>query len=446
MNDGNASAKQPVLSLESPGDETAIGEKVEDISVCGKGVMERMLSRKNMFSALKRVRKNGGSPGVDGVTVEELSEQLRRQWPRIKEEIQAGKYKPQPILRVEIPKEGGGKRLLGIPTVIDRLIQQALMQVLQSDWDKTFSNYSYGFRPGRSAHQAVAQAQTYINSDYKWVVDIDLEKFFDTVNHDVMMVRVKRWVSDRAILKLIHRFLAASVSVEGNLEKRRAGCPQGGPLSPLLANLLLDDLDKELERRGHHFVRYADDCNIYMRSQRAGERLMVSITKFLSKKLKLKVNESKSAVDRPWNRKFLGFTVTSREKEKRRKVSEPAIKKLKRNVRAITRRTRGRNIQTIINELSKYLLGWRAYFGFAQVKSPIIDLDKWIRRRLRCYLLKQWGRRGYRELRRRGVTVKLSWYTFKSAHGPWRLSKSPALSYALPGRYFTSLGLVSLAN
>lgn len=330
--------------------------------------------------------------------------------------------------------------------VLDRFIEQALMQVLQAAWDPTFSEWSYGFRPGRSAHQAVTQAQTYIREGYAWVADLDLENFFDRVNHDVLLSRVRARVQDRRVVRLIHRFLKAGVfTLEGVVEPTVEGTPQGSPLSPLLANLLLDDLDRELEQRGHRFVRYADDGNIYVKSRRAGERVMASVTRFLECKLRLKVNEAKSAVDRPSNRKFLGFTFT-RGRVPRRKVSEKAVLAFKAKVRELTGRTRGRTMGQIVRELRIYIRGWKNYFGFAEVTSPLLDLDKWIRRRLRSYHWKQWGRRGYRELRKRGISRDLAWNTAKSAHGPWRLSQSPALAIALPTRYFAGLGLPSLGE
>jgi RNA-directed DNA polymerase len=292
----------------------------------------------------------------------------------------------------------------------------------------------------------VAQAQAYIRRGHTWVVDVDLEKFFDRVNHDVLMSRVRARVKDRRVVRLIHRFLKAGVlTLEGIVEPTGEGTPQGSPLSPLLANLMLDDLDKELEKRGHRFVRYADDGNIYVRSRQAGERVMASVTRFLERRLRLKVNEAKSAVDRPWNRKFLGFTFT-RTRPNRRKVSEKALKAFRAKVREVTNRTRGRTIRQIVAELRRTILGWRAYFKFTEVPSPLRDLDKWIRRRLRSYHWKQWGRRGYRELRKRGVSRDLAWNTAKSAQGPWRLSQSPALVIALPARYFAALGLPNLVE
>jgi len=421
-------------------DEPGMGVNKEDTPVTS--LMARVLERDNLRRALKQVIHNKGAPGVDGMTVEQLPGHLKHHWPTLKDQLQHGTYYPQPVKRITIPKPTGGKRHLGVPTVIDRFIQQALLQVLQQDWDETFSESSFGFRPKRSAHQAIRQAQHYVRDGYCWTVDIDLEKFFDSVNHDILMQRITQRIEDRTILILIHRILKADISINGHREPNRAGTPQGGPLSPLLANLLLDELDKTLEARGHRFARYADDVNIYVKSQRAGQRVLVNLKRYLCTRLKLKINDAKSAVDRPWRRTFLGFTMSP--KDKRLKVSQKAITAFKQKVRRISRRTRGRTIYTIIAELRKYIQGWKAYFQLAEVTSPLRDIDKWIRRRLRSYHWKQWGRRGYRELRKRGVDVKLAWNTCKSAHGPWRLSQSPALYYALPNKYFAGLGLPSV--
>ncbi len=443
---GIAPDRQLPLSPESPVGETVTGTRGEDAPVEGTDLMERVLGRENLLRALRQVRRNRGAPGIDGMTVDGLVSHVKAHWPTIRDSLLEGTYKPQPVRRVEIAKSGGGTRNLGVPIVLDRFVEQALLQVLQAEWDPTFSESSFGFRPARSAHQAVEQAQTYIRAGYGWVVDLDLERFFDQVNHDVLLSRVRARVHDRRVTRLIHRFLTAGVlSLEGAVEPTVEGTPQGSPLSPLLANLLLDDLDKELERRGHRFVRYADDGNIYVQSRRAGERVKASVTRFLERRLKLKVNEAKSAVDRPSNRKFLGFTFT-RGRTPRRKVSEKSVLTFKATVKALTSRTRGRTMHQILKELRSFILGWRGYYGFAEVTSPLLDLDKWIRRRLRCYHWKQWGRRGYRELRKRGVSRELAWNTAKSAHGPWRLSQSPALGIALPARYFAGLGLPSLVK
>jgi len=443
-----ASVRQLTLPLGRPvhGGETATGARREDAPVEGRDLLARVLDPENLQRALRQVRRNKGAPGIDGMSVDQLVRHLKTHWPTIRASLVDGTYTPQPVRRVAIPKPGGGTRNLGVPVVLDRFVEQALLQVLQADWDPTFSAGSYGFRPKRSAHQAVAQAQAYIRQGHTWVVDLDLEKFFDRVNHDVLMHRVRERVTDRRVVTLIHRFLKAGVfTLEGMVEPTGEGTPQGGPLSPLLANLLLDDLDRELEKRGHRFVRYADDGNIYVRSRQAGERVMASVTRFLQRRLRLQVNEAKSAVDRPWNRRFLGFTFT-RTRPNRRKVSEKALKTFQAKVREVTSRTRGRTTRQIVAELRCTILGWRAYFGFTEVPSPLRDLDKWIRRRLRSYHWKQWGRRGYRELRKRGVSRDLAWNTCKSAHGPWRLSQSPALVIALPWRYFAALGLPSLVE
>jgi RNA-directed DNA polymerase len=418
------------------------GDAVAESPSGEEQVMEWVVEKDNLIRALKQVMRNGGSPGIDGMTVEGLGPYLKDHWPRLKVALLEGSYAPQPVKRVEIPKPGGGVRKLGIPTVVDRFIQQAILQVLQPEWDQGFSEFSFGFRPGRSAQQAIGRAQKYLKEGYTWVVDLDLEKFFDRVNHDKLMSEVAKKVKDRRVLQVIRRFLEAGVLEHDALHETAEGTPQGGPLSPLLANLLLDGLDRELEKRGHRFVRYADDCNVYVRSKRAGCRVMRSVSEYLSERLRLKVNEAKSAVARPWQRKFLGFSFT--RFDLRRRISGEAIKRFKVRVREITNRTRGRGIAGIAVELGQYSKGWKAYFGFAEALSPLKELDSWVRRRLRCYLWKQWSRRGYRELRKRGVSRDLAWNTAKSAHGPWRLSRSPGLAFALPASYFASLGVPAL--
>jgi RNA-directed DNA polymerase len=408
--------------------------------------MEAVLERENLKKALAQVKRNKGAAGVGGMTVGDLPAYLKEHWLTIRAQLLDGTYKPQPVRRVEIPKASGGLRPLGIPTVLDRLIQQAVMQVLQADWDGTFSEASFGFRPGRSAHQAVERAQAYIASGHAVVVDIDLEKFFDQVNHDILMGLVAKRVTDKRLLKLIRGFLNAGVMEGGLVSATKEGTPQGGPLSPLLSNLMLDVLDKELEKRGHRFVRYADDCNIYVRSQKAGERVMAGIERFLEKCLKLKVNKAKSAVAKPSVRKFLGFSYTS-GRQPRRRLAPQAIARFKARVRELTRRTCGCSLAQIVKELSVYLIGWRGYFGFCQTPSVLRKLDEWLRRRLRATAWKQWkhGRARFAELRRRGVGRDLAAQTAGSPHGPWRLSNSPALSLSLPNAYFRSLGLTSIA-
>jgi RNA-directed DNA polymerase len=441
---GSASDNRSVPAAVEPRDESAAGKREVPESIPKSALLDQVLERTNLQRALKQVRQNKGAPGIDGMSVDELPGYLRDHWLEIRAQLEAGHYCPQPVRRVEIPKDNGnGVRLLGVPTVLDRFLQQAIAQVVSAQWEPHFHPKSYGFRPQRSAHEAVRQLQADIRDGYRWVVDLDLEAFFDRVNHDRLMIRLKQHVPDTALLRLINRFLKAGFQVGGHVEATTMGVPQGGPLSPVLSNVVLDELDWELERRGHRFARYADDCNIVVRSERAGKRVMASVTRFIEESLRLTVNARKSAVDRPWKRKFLGFTV-SRNGAKL-KVAEKAIDKLKDRVRELTRRTRGHRLDDIVAELRETLLGWKAYFGISEVLSPLRDIDKWIRRKLRCYTWKQWGRAGYRELRRRGVSVREAWNTSKSAHGPWRLSKTPALTLALPARYFSSLGLPSLA-
>jgi len=423
----------------------AAGAGLERPAVAGPS-MEAVVERENLRKALAQVRRNKGAAGIDGMSVDALSAHLKEHWPTIRVQLLEGTYKPQPVRRVEIPKASGGTRPLGIPTVLDRFIQQAVMQVLQAGWDGTFSETSFGFRPGRSAHQAVEQAQAYIASGHGFVVDIDLEKFFDRVNHDILMGLVARRVADKRLLKLIRGFLTAGAMEGGLVSSTEEGMPQGGPLSPLLSNLMLDVLDKELEKRGHRFVRYADDCNIYVRSQKAGERVMAGIERFLAKRLKLKVNKAKSAVAKPSVRKFLGFSFTG-GKEPRRRIAPQALARFKARVRGLTRRTCGRSLVQIAKELSRYLIGWRGYFGFCQTPSVLRTLDGWLRRRLRAIAWKQWKRGGTRfaELRRRGVGRDLAAQTASSPHGPWRLANSPALTIAMPIAFFRALGLASVA-
>ncbi len=431
----------------SEGSELPVAKRDAESPTHTASLMEEVCQRDNLWKALKRVQANKGAPGVDGMTVRQLPKYLKRHWPKIREQLLAGTYRPQPVKRVEIPKPDGGVRKLGIPTALDRFIQQAVLQVLQERWDRTFSEQSYGFRPGRSAHQAVAQAQAHIAEGYGYTVDIDLEKFFDRVNHDMLMGRLAKRVEDKCMLKLIRAFLNAGIMENGLVSPSEEGTPQGGPLSPLLSNLMLDDLDKELERRGLRFVRYADDCNIYVRSRRAGERVMQSITRFITDKLRLKVNESKSAVARPTERKFLGFSFTSGKQPKRR-IAPKSLLRFKKRIRELTKRNRGVSLDQMVADLRRYLTGWRGYFGFCQTPSVFPTLDSWIRRRLRCFQWKQWksGRTRFAELRTRGVGKDLAAQTAGSSRGLWHVSRSPALSIALPGAYFDSLGLPRLSE
>jgi RNA-directed DNA polymerase len=409
-------------------------------------LMEEVVEGENLRRAWKRVKANQGSPGVDGMTVFALKDYLNEHWPAIREQLLSGTYEPKPVRRVEIAKPDGGVRKLGIPTVLDRFIQQAVMQVLQRRWDRTFSDHSYGFRPGRSAQQAVAQAQQYIAEGHGWCVDLDLEKFFDRVNHDKLMGQIAKRVEDKRLLKLIRAFLNAGVMEGGLVSPSVEGTPQGGPLSPLLSNLVLDELDRELERRGHGFARYADDCNIYVRSERAGQRVMESITNFITTELKLKVNSEKSAVGKPQARKFLGFSFTGGTKPKRR-IAPKARQRFKDKVREITRGKKGQSMQQRIEVLTQYLRGWRGYFGFCETPSVLEDLDSWVRRRLRCAYWIGWktGRRRFDALLRLGVSRELAANTAGSNRGPWYLSKSIALSQALSNAFFDSLGLPRLA-
>jgi RNA-directed DNA polymerase len=428
------------------GTETLAAKRGTESLAIEEQMIEEVCERENCKQALKRVKANKGSPGVDGMTVQELPEYLKQHWPAIREQLQSGTYKPQPVKRVEIPKPDGGVRKLGIPTVLDRFIQQAVMQVLQRKWDRTFSEHSYGFRPERSAHQAVAKAQQYIAEGYRFVVDLDLEKFFDRVNQDRLMAKLAEKIRDKRMLKLIRAFLTAGVMENGLVSKERdEGTPQGGPLSPLLSNIVLDELDQELEQRGLRFARYADDCNIYVRSRRAGERVMESVTRFLSKRLKLTVNQQKSAVARPWERKFLGFSFTNRRQPKRR-IAPKAVDRFKERIRELTYRTRGVSIERMAGDLTQYLRGWLGYFGKCETPSTLLRLEEWTRRRLRSAIWKQWKRGTVRfaELRKRGVGKDLAAQTAGSAHGPWRLANSPALSIALPNAYFASLGIPRL--
>jgi RNA-directed DNA polymerase len=442
-------AREPIERGEAPiagghGAEPVVAMAEPESPAATMHLMEKVCERENLERAWQRVRGNKGAPGVDGMTIDDAKSYLREHWPDIRSQLLAGAYRPQPVKRVEIPKPDGGVRKLGVPCVVDRLIQQALLQVLQKRWDPTFSEHSYGFRPGRSAHQAVAQAQRYVAEGYSVVVDLDLEKFFDRVNHDGLMARVAARIADKRVLKLIRAFLNAGVMEDGLVRPVDEGTPQGGPLSPLLSNLVLDDLDKELARRGLRFCRYADDCNIYVRSRRAGERVMASVSRFLTLRLKLKVNETKSAVARPEERKFLGFSISNDGSERR--IAPKALDKFKARIRDMTCRTRGKSLPQVVDELKPYLIGWRSYFDFCQTPRVLTNLEAWTRRRLRMYLWRQWqnGHNRFKELRRRGVPKFLAAVAAGSPTGFWRMSGHPAVQMALRNHAFDALGLPRL--
>lgn len=413
----------------------------------GARLMEETVSRGNMMAAFRRVVSNKGAPGVDGMTVDQLEGYLKEHWPRIREELLDGTYMPQPVLKVEIPKPSGGRRTLGIPTVVDRLIQQALHQQLTPLFEPHFSESSYGYRPGRSAHQAVQAARRHVAEGRRWVIDMDLEKFFDRVNHDIMMSRLARKIEDKRVLRLIRRYLQAGLMEGGLISPRIEGTPQGGPLSPLLSNILLDELDKELERRGHAFCRYADDCNIYVMTQRSGERVFASVEQFLKERLRLTVNRAKSAVDRPWNRVFLSYSMTNHWKP-RLKVGRTPVQRLMKKVRKITKKGRGRNIKKVIEELTPKLRGWVVYFRDAEVKETFKELDGWIRRKLRCIMWRQWKRPSTRakKLMGRGLTEERAYKSAYNGRGPWWNSGASHMNQAFQTAYFTELGLLSLVD
>jgi len=408
--------------------------------------MEAALRRENVLAAYKRVVGNGGAPGVDGMRVEDLWEYCGGHWPRIRSDLLNGRYVPQAVRKVEIPKpDGQGVRMLGIPCGLDRMIQQALLQVLEPIFDPTFSEWSFGYRPGRSAHQAVEQMRQYVGSGRRWVVDIDLERFFDRVNHDVLMARVARRVKDKQVLRLIRRFLQAGMMEGGVSSPRLEGTPQGGPLSPLLSNVLLDELDRELEKRGHRFVRYADDCNVYVQSEKAGERVLASLERFLAKRLRLRINHEKSAVGRPWQRSFLGYSVTS-EYKPRLRIAPKSIKRLKGKVRKILRRGLGRALSSTYRALDRLIRGWVGYYRLAQTPSVLKALDVWLRRRMRCLMWRQWKGVGnrVRKIRARGVNPFREGLAAWRNRGPWAQAESIAMRVALPAPYLAQQGLASL--
>jgi group II intron reverse transcriptase/maturase len=409
-------------------------------------LMEAVVDRNNMQQALRRVMRNRGSAGVDGLSVEELPDWLMQHWPSVRQALLEGRYLPRAVRRVDIPKPNGGVRTLGVPTVVDRLIQQAIHQVLQPIFEPTFSAHSYGFRPGRSALDAVIQAREYIQAGRRWVVDLDLEKFFDRVNHDVLMSRLARQVHDERLLRLIRRFLEAGMMADGVVQSRTEGTPQGGPLSPLLSNILLTDLDRELERRQLAFCRYADDCNIYVGSERSGQRVMWQVRLYLEKVLRLRVNEAKSSVARPWARKFLGYSVTLRKGEVRPRVALESLHRLIAKVRALLRKRSGHSLYATIQLLNPVLRGWANYFRLESSRRRLEELDGWIRRKLRCLLWRQWKTRAARcrRLQALGLVAERAWKSSRNGQGPWWNAGAKHLGEALPKRYFTRLGLVSL--
>jgi group II intron reverse transcriptase/maturase len=414
----------------------------------GEKVWERIWERTNLLKALKRVETNKGAPGIDGMRVEELRPYLKEHWLEIRNRLDEGKYRPSPVRRVEIPKPDGGMRLLGIPTVVDRLIQQAMAQVLTTWFEPTFSDHSYGFRPNRSAHDAVKATQAYIREGYDWVVDIDLEKFFDRVNHDKLMYRVARVVKDKRVLKLVRAYLNSGVMVNGVVLDTEEGTPQGGPLSPLLSNIMLNDLDWELEKRGLRFVRYADDCNIYVKSERAGSRVMENIRRFLAQKLKLKVNEQKSKVGRPSKLKFLGLRLFKRKGDVVVGVAAQAVKRCRERLRQLTRRTRSGQLGEVLREINAYVRGWVGYFRIADTPSVFQELDEWLRRRLRQLLWKRWKKPGTRQrnLVALGVPPRVAHEASGSGKKMWRISASPPVHQALSNAYWRNQGLMSITE
>jgi RNA-directed DNA polymerase len=422
----------------------ASGEKAGEGA---SGLMEEVLRRENLKAAYERVVRNKGAGGVDGRSVDDLKHQIETDWPAIREQLLSGSYEPSPVRKVEISKPGGGVRTLGIPTVMDRMIQQALSQALTPIFDPTFSEDSYGFRPGRSTHQAVLRAREHMAAGHRWVVDLDLAKFFDTVQHDVLMRRLSRRVRDERMLCLIGRFLRAGMMEGGLASPRTEGTPQGGPLSPLLSNILLDELDNELERRGHRFVRYADDFQVHVKSKAAGERVRMSLESFLEKRLRLRVNREKSAVDRPWKRKFLGYTVTTNRKPKL-KPDPNSVKRLKVKLKDLFRRGRGWSLARTIRELNPILRGWGHYFRLADVKGVFEELDEWIRRRLRVLLWRQWKRprTRFKELQKRGLDEAKAATSAYNGYGPWWNAGAGHMHLAVPASTFAEMGLVNLLD
>lgn len=446
---------QAALSPEDRGEASKVRRSGAAPTAAGGGersgtdnLMEEVVEAANLKAALKQVRQNKGSPGADGMTVDELPSYLAANWPDLRAQLLAGTYQPAPVRRQLIPKTGGGVRELGIPTVLDRFVQQAILQALQPRFDPTFSEHSYGFRPGRRAHDAVRAAQRYIQEGRRWVVDVDLEKFFDRVNHDVLMGRLAKRIRDARLLVLIRRYLEAGIMANGVVIERQEGTPQGGPLSPLLANVLLDEVDKELEKRGHAFARYADDCNVYVRSRRAGERTLAMLRRLFGK-LRLRINEEKSAVANPWQRKFLGYSFwVAPGRAIKPRVADKALAAMKARVRELTNRNRGAALKTIVTELTAFLRGWKNYFQLAETPKVLRRIDGWVRRRLRLVQLKQWkrGRTAYRELIARGATVLDAHIAAAQLRRWWWATRLPAVNAALPPRSFDAMGLPRLAS
>jgi RNA-directed DNA polymerase len=455
MRTDEAQARESGAMTQEPGRNLGVGIHGAEAGTAATGqtkveepsLMDAVVERSNLWAAYRRVVSNRGAPGVDGLPVDQFADWLKMHWPSVKAALLEGRYMPEVIRAVDIPKPAGGVRTLGIPTVLDRLIQQALHQVLQPIFEPGFSESSYGFRPERSAQQAVLRAQQYVQEGRRWVVDIDLEKFFDRVNHDILMSRIARQVKDDRVLKLIRRYLEAGLMREGMAQQRREGTPQGGPLSPLLSNILLTDWDRELERRGHAFCRYADDCNIYVRSKAAGERLLIGMTAFLAKRLKLKVNEAKSACDRPWKRKFLGYSMTV-HRQTRLRIAPDSLKRLTGRVKTLLRKGRGRSLSHTIETLNPVLRGWINYFRFTQSKRVLEELDGWIRRRLRCLLWRQAKHRQGRTtmLRRQGLPEDRAWRSAHNGQGPWWNAGASHMGTAFPKRFFDRQGLVSMLD
>ncbi|PYE11926.1 group II intron reverse transcriptase/maturase [Paraburkholderia silvatlantica] len=455
MRTDEAQARESGAMTQEPGRNPGVGVDGAEAGTAATGqtkveepsLMDAVVERSNLWAAYRRVVSNRGAPGVDGLPVDQFADWLKMHWPSVKAALLEGRYMPEVIRAVDIPKPAGGVRTLGIPTVLDRLIQQALHQILQPIFEPGFSESSYGFRPERSAQQAVLMAQQYVQEGRRWVVDIDLEKFFDRVNHDILMSRIARQVKDDRVLKLIRRYLEAGLMREGMAQQRREGTPQGGPLSPLLSNILLTDWDRELERRGHAFCRYADDCNIYVRSKAAGERLLIGMTAFLAKRLKLKVNEAKSACDRPWKRKFLGYSMTV-HRQTRLRIAPDSLQRLMGRVKTLLREGRGRRLSHTIETLNPVLRGWINYFRFTQSKRVLEELDGWIRRRLRCLLWRQAKHRQGRTtmLRRQGLPEDRAWRSAHNGQGPWWNAGASHMGTAFPKRFFDRQGLVSMLD